>query len=241
MVCCRYEYYEELAGGSRRLIKSTKSSSHTFGPKELQPGNTTLHVKAIDSEGAEVLASMQVWVGPVAADFNLVQDIFQTNIQQAAGSNDASLLANTGNQISKTVQTASKAGKSGGKGRRLLQESGSAGSGEQTTGSDLEEVVKSKVVQLLSAYVSSAAGSVADAATVRQVSRAGPTSFIELQHDSKNGVVGWRGLGACRWRALLLHKRLQTVKVHVLHPCSFHCNSEDSTESLTPVLGPLNH
>jgi hypothetical protein len=108
-------------------------------------------------------------VGPVAADFNLVQDIFQTNIQQAAGSNDASLLANTGNQISKTVQTASKAGKSGGKGRRLLQETNGGGGG-QSAGSELGEVVKSKVVQLLAAYVSSAAGSVADAATVRQVS-----------------------------------------------------------------------
>jgi hypothetical protein len=223
VVCCRYEYYEELAGGSRRLIKSTKSSSHTFGPKELQPGNTTLHVKAIDSEGAEVVASMQVWVGPVAADFNMVQDIFQTDIQQAAGSNDASLLANTGNQISKTVQTASKAGKSGGKGRRLLQESGGAG-GDQTTGSDLEEVVKSKVVQLLAAYVSSAAGSVADAATVRQVSwEEAPELSCQaaaLQSSSCSGVYRSGCTQLDGHAAAPEAADNPTQQAHLLHPCS---------------------
>jgi len=166
----RYEYYEEVNGARMLIGQPTKSSSHTFSQKELPPGNNTIYVKAYDSEGAEVFASVVIEVSPESPDFSPSQEIFEMDIQQAAGSNDPSLLAKTGKQLGSLVNMASSTvKKAGGKGRRLLQAGASAGGELQPSANQIQEMAKGKVMQLLEALASSATKSLQDLATVRQV------------------------------------------------------------------------
>jgi hypothetical protein len=169
---CRYEIFK----GSE-FVKRTKSSTYTFGAGELPEGNTTLWVHAFDPEGADVRASVDVYVEARAKDFDVGEQIFAMDVQQAVGSNDPSMIAKTGSLLG-TLTVMSK-GKSTGnsQGCRLLQESGGG-----TSDSDIADVVRVKVLQLLAALTSSSASSVMDAATMRQVSMA--VQALQHKHHS---------------------------------------------------------
>lgn len=157
---CRYEIFK----GSE-FVKRTKSSSYTFGASDLPEGTTTLWVRAIDPEGADVRASYDVTVLPKLDDFDVEGEIASINVRQVVGSNDPSMLALAGNQLSTLTGMAKGTSNKNSKGRRLLEAGAAGGSSE-----DIGEVVKVKVVQLLSALTSSATGSINDAASMRQVS-----------------------------------------------------------------------
>lgn len=171
---CRYEIFK----GSE-FVKRTKSNTYAFGAGELPEGNTTLWVHAFDPEGADVRASVDVYVEPRAKDFDVGEQIFAMDVQQAVGSNDPSMIARTGSLLG-TLTDMSK-GKSTGnnKGSRLLQESGS-------DTSDITDVVRVKVLQLLAALTSSSASSVMDAATMRQVSVA--VQALQHKHHSVTAI-----------------------------------------------------
>jgi hypothetical protein len=162
--CCAARRYEIVKGSE--FVKRTKSSTYTFGAGELPEGNTTLWVHAVDSEGADVRASVDVYVAPKASDFNVDDQIFAMDVQQAAGSNDPSMLAGTASLLG-TLTAMTLSTSQNREGRSLLQESG----GNAPDGG-IADVVRVKVLQLLAALVSSSADSVTDAATMRQVSRA---------------------------------------------------------------------
>lgn len=166
----RYEIFK----GSE-FVKRTKSSTYTFGAGELPEGNTTLWVHAFDSEGADVRTSIGVYVAPKASDFNVDDQIFAMDVQQAAGSNDPSMLAGTASLLG-TLTAMTLSTSQSREGRSLLQDSG----GNVQAGG-IADVVRVKVLQLLAALVSSSAGSVTDAATMRQVSRARQVLRISVE------------------------------------------------------------
>lgn len=158
----RYDFFK-----GTEFVQKTKSSSYTFGVGELPEGNTTVSVRAIDSEGADLRASVDVFVAPKPADCNVEDEIFGMDVQQAVGSNDPSMLAKTGTLlITLTDMSTTEASSTGDQMRRLLAD----GSAETPADSEIAEAIKIKVMQLLSALSSSATSSIMDAATVRQVS-----------------------------------------------------------------------
>jgi hypothetical protein len=53
-------------------------------------------VRASDPEGADVRANIDVYVAPKSAEYNVEEQIFSMDVQQAVGSNDPSMLARTG-------------------------------------------------------------------------------------------------------------------------------------------------
>lgn len=156
---CRYEIFR----GSE-FVKRTKSNSYTFGSGELPEGNTTLWVRAFDPEGADVRASIDVYVAPKSAEFDAKEQIFSMDVQQAVGSNDPSMLARTGSMLGTLTDMAKGKSQSSNKGRRLLETA-------EAAYSDITEIVRVKVMQLLAALTSSSASSVTDPATMRQVRR----------------------------------------------------------------------
>jgi hypothetical protein len=156
---CRYEIFR----GSE-FVRRTKSNTYTFGAGELPEGNTTLWVRAFDPEGADVRASIDVYVAPKSADYNVEEQIFSMDIQQAAGSNDPSMLARAGSLLGTLTDMAKGKSQGSSKGRRLLETA-------EAADSELAEIVRVKVMQLLAALTSSSASSVMDAATMRQVSK----------------------------------------------------------------------
>jgi hypothetical protein len=159
----RYELFK-----GTEFIKKTKSSSYTFGVGELPEGNTTVSVRATDSEGADVRASVDIHVAPKPAEYNVEDEIFGMDVQQAVCSNDPGMLARIGTTLTTLTSMSHGVNRGGGgHGRRLVQDSSGAGAAD----SGLAEAVKIKVMQLLSALSSSATSSIMDAATVRQVRR----------------------------------------------------------------------
>lgn len=155
---CRYEIFK----GSE-FVKRTKSSTYTFGASDFAEGTTKLYVRAIDPEGADVRTSIDVTVLPKKDEFDVDSELFSVDVQKAVGSNDPSMLAQTGSQLSTLTGMAKGTSKGGKTGRRLLEAGASTDTG-------VDEVVKLKVMQLLAALSSSATGSIMDAATMRQVS-----------------------------------------------------------------------
>jgi hypothetical protein len=160
---CRYEFFK-----GTDFVQKTKTNSYTFGVGELPEGTTTVSVRAIDSEGADLRASVDVFVAPKPADYNVEDEIFGMDVQQAVGSNDPSMLAKTGTLLTTlTDMSTTEAISTRDQARRRLLVDGSTGT---PADSGIAEAVKIKVMQLLSALSSSATSSIMDAATVRQVS-----------------------------------------------------------------------
>jgi hypothetical protein len=158
----RYEFFK-----GTEFVKKTKSSSYIFGVGELPEGNTTVSVRAIDSEGADVRASVDVYVAPKPAEYNVEDEIFNMDVHQAVGSNDPGMLAKTGTLLTTLTSMRGVDRGGSGHGRRLME----AGSTITPADSGIAEAIKIKVMQLLSALSSSATSSIMDAATVRQVSK----------------------------------------------------------------------
>jgi hypothetical protein len=120
-------------------------------------------VRASDPEGADVRANIDVYVAPKSAEYNVEEQIFSMDVQQAVGSNDPSMLARTGSLLGTLTDMAKGKSQGSSKGRRLLETA-------ENADSQLAEIVRVKVMQLLAALTTSSASSVMDAATMRQVS-----------------------------------------------------------------------
>jgi hypothetical protein len=122
-------------------------------------------VRAFDPEGADVRASIDVYVAPKGADYNVQAEIFGMDVQHAVGSNDPGVLATTGSLLGTLTSMAKGGGNSGKNRRRLLQEGGAVDPADDS----VDETVRLKVMQLLAALSSSSASNLMDAATMRQV------------------------------------------------------------------------
>lgn len=161
-----------------------------FDVESLQPGDNTVYVCASDPQGAQVCTTTVITVDPASSDYNVEEAVFATDVRKAVDVNDPSAVSDTAgrllNQDSIMREGGSGQGGSSNRRRRLLETAGSGSSGD--------DVVLTKLVQLLAATAEYATANTMDAATLRQVSGSlQPTAGRSAQTPVNGSVAFARG------------------------------------------------